>query len=64
MTKTDTEIMQYIAKAAKDCRALYEVPMMVYAAIMHDNATRKKSLRAGEQRIKRIMHEMAAANLI
>ena len=38
MTKTDTEIMQYIARAAKDCRALYEVPMMVYAAIMHEMA--------------------------
>lgn len=56
----EAEIMQYILRASKKCAALFEVPSMVYAQIVKDNAMRIKPIRANEKRISRIMHEMAA----
>lgn len=54
----DLEIRQQAIKLYPDCVALFELPHMVYAQILKDNALRKKPYRVSEDRIKRVIGSM------
>lgn len=54
----DLEIRNQAIRLYPKCVALFELPMMVYAQIMADNATRKKPYRVSEARIKKTIGSM------
>lgn len=54
----ELEIRQQAIKLYPQCVALFELPHMVYAQIIKDNALRKKPYRVSEDRIRRIIHTM------
>ena len=55
----DHEVRIYAMNLLPKCRALFQLPNMVYAEIVKDNTMRKKPIRASYERIKRIIHGMA-----
>lgn len=49
----ELEIRQQAVRLYPKCAALFELPLMVYAKIMEDNATRKRPYRVSEERVRR-----------
>lgn len=56
--KIDTEIRQQAIQLYPKCAALFELPLMVYAQIMQDNATRRRPYRVSEARVRKIIGSM------
>lgn len=54
----DAEIRQQAIRLYPRCAALFELPLMVYAQIMRDNATRRRPYRVSEARIRKIIGSM------
>lgn len=54
----DLEIRQQAIKLAPQCVALFELPHMVYAKIIDDNALRKKPYKISETRVKNVIYSM------
>lgn len=54
----DLEIRQQALRLYPKCTALFELPLMVYAQIMSDNATRRKPYRVSEARIRKTIGAM------
>lgn len=54
----DAEIRQQAIRLYPRCAALFELPLMVYAQIMRDNATRRRPYRVSETRIRKIIGSM------
>lgn len=54
----DMEIRNQAERLYPKCVALFELPTMVYAQIMKDNATRKKPYRVSWEHIKKIIYTM------
>lgn len=54
----DAEVRRQAVRLYPKCVALFELPMMVYAKIVEDNATRKKPYRVSEKRIRDIIGSM------
>lgn len=61
MTRQDeinAEVRRQAVRLYPKCVALFELPIMVYAKIVEDNATRKKPYRVSEKRIRDIIGSM------
>lgn len=56
--KIDAEVRRQAVSLYPRCTALFELPLMVYAQIMTDNATRRKPYRVSEKRIRDIIGTM------
>lgn len=56
--EVEMEIRNLAVALYPKCVALFELPLMVYAQIQKDNATRKKPYRVSEQRIRKVIHTM------
>lgn len=54
----DVEIRQQAVRLYPNCAALFELPLMVYAQIMQDNATRKQPYRVSEARVRKVISSM------
>lgn len=54
----DMEIRQQAVRLYAKCAALFELPLMVYAQIMEDNATRKRPYRVSEARVRKVIGSM------
>lgn len=54
----DVEIRQQAVRLYPKCAALFELPLMVYAQIMQDNATRKQPYRVSEARVRKVISSM------
>jgi len=54
----DLEIRRLALKYKGNCRALLQLPMMVYRQILEDNKMRKKPYRVGFNRIQRVIQSM------
>lgn len=54
----ELEIRQQAIRLYPKCVALFELPMMVYAQIIKDNALRKKPYRVSEARIRKVIGTM------
>lgn len=54
----DAEIRQQAIRLYPKCAALFELPLMVYAQIMQDNATRRRPYRVSEARVRKIIGSM------
>lgn len=54
----DAEIRQQAIRLYPRCAALFELPLMVYAQIMQDNATRRRPYRVSEARVRKIIGSM------
>lgn len=55
----EAEIRQQALRLYPKCAALFELPVMVYAQIMKDNAIRRKPYRVSEDRIRKVIGSMA-----
>lgn len=58
----DLEIRQQALRLYPKCVALFQLPRMVYAQIMLDNATRRKPYRVSEARIRKTIGTMPEFN--
>ena len=54
----DTEIRNLAVRLYPKCVALFELPMMVYAQILNDNAMRRNPYRVSEARIRKVIGAM------
>lgn len=54
----DTEIRNQAKKLYPKCKALFELPTMIYTQIMKDNDLRKKPYRVSWERIHKIVLTM------
>ena len=54
----ELEIRQQAVRLYPKCVALFELPLMVYAQIMEDNATRKRPYRVSEARVREVIGSM------
>lgn len=60
--KIELEIRQQALRLYPKCAALFELPAMVYAQIIKDNAMRKKPFRVSEDRIRKVIGSMPEFN--
>lgn len=54
----DAEIRRQAIRLYPRCAALFELPLLVYAQIMQDNATRRRPYRVSEARVRKIIGSM------
>ena len=54
----ELEIRQQAVRLYPKCVALFELPLMGYAQLMGDNATRKRPYRVSEARVREVIGSM------
>ena len=54
----DAEIRRQAIRLYPRCTAPFELPLLVYAQIMQDNATRRRPYRVSEARVRKIIGSM------
>lgn len=54
----ELEIRHQAVRLYPKCAALFELPLMVYAQVVADNATRKRPYRVSEARVRKVIGSM------